>query len=114
MRMGIALFLGMLGCALLIAAGTRLALHELCHRFDGEKPRPPGRSSIPSYWLTFHSTDNVTFAEGKEAFHDRNANFATLASAMHGSIRVNTGRRARGQPPYTAIHGSSGMEWPLK
>jgi hypothetical protein len=114
MRMGIALFLGMLGCALLIAAGTRLALHELCHRFDGEKPRPPGRSSIPSYWLTFHSTDNVTFAEGKEAFHDRNANFPTLASAMHGSIRVNTGRRGRGQPPYTAIHGSSGMEWPLK
>src|ERR1043166_3981899 len=113
--MEITLFvLGMLACLLLVAGATRLAVHELCNRFDGEKPHRPGGSSITSYWLTFRSIHNVTFAEGKEAFHDRNANFPTLESAMRGSDRVNAERRAKGRPPYTVIHGSSGMEWPLR
>jgi len=110
--MGITLFLlGMLGCLLIVVA-ARSGLHELCHRFDGDKTGPPGGWSITPYWLTFQSTRDVTFEEGKEAFHDRSARFATLEHAMHDSAPVNAKRKARGQPEYTAIHSGS-REWPL-
>jgi hypothetical protein len=104
--------LGMFGC-LLAAVAVRVGLHELCHRFDGEKPSPPGGWSINPYWLTFKSTHDVTFEQDKEAFHDRHANFPTLELAMHGSILVNADRKARGQPLYTVVHSSDGKEWPL-
>src|SRR5882762_2230177 len=108
MGMGIILLLGTLGC-LLAAVAMRIALHELCYRFDGARPA----TSITRYWLTFKASHDVTYEEGKEAFHDGAANFPTLELATHGATRVNADRKARGQPLYTVVHSSGGMEWPL-
>jgi hypothetical protein len=33
---------------------------------------------------------------------------------MHGSILVNADRKAKGQPLYTVVHSSDGMEWQLE
>ena len=111
--MGITLVMLVVLACLLVVLATRIGLHEVCHRFDGEKPGPPGGTSIAPYWLTFRSTHDVTFEQDKEAFHDRAANFPTLELAMHGATRVNQDREARGQPPYTVVHSSGGMAWPL-
>jgi hypothetical protein len=98
---------------LLVAAAVRMELHELCHRFDDQTDSAGGWSRDP-YWLTFKSTDGVTYGQEKEAFHDRTANFATLNLAMYYSARVNADRKAKGQPLYTVVHGSNGMEWPIE
>jgi hypothetical protein len=105
--------LGVFG-ALLGVFAVRIGLHELCHRFDGERTRPPGGGSINPYWLTFRSTHDVTLEQDREAFHDRAANFPTLELALHDSTRVNADREARGQPLYTVVRSSDGTEWSLE
>ena len=105
----ILLLLGTLGCVL-AALAMRIGLHELCYRFDGSRP---GATSIDRYWLTFKASRDVTYEQGKEAFHDGAANFPTLELATQGATRVNADRKARGQPLYTVVHSSGGMEWPL-
>ena len=104
--------LGVVG-SLLGALAVRVGLHELCHGFDGEKTRAPGRASINPYWLTFRSTHDVTLEQDREAFHDRTANFPTLELALYDSTRVNADRESKGQPLYTVVRRSDGTEWSL-
>jgi len=112
--MGTALVMLCVFGSLLGALAVRIGLHEVCHRFDGEKTRPPGGKSINPYWLTFRSTRDVTLEQDREAFHDRTANFPTLELALHDSTRVNADRESRGQPLYTVVRKSDGTEWSLE